>query len=91
MEAPSPDCPIPVIKSSGCVVSNEGIGMPSITYNALLFPERDFAPRITTFAPPPIPDELELITTPAILPDKLFTKLASLTPTISLADTSCTL
>ena len=87
IEAPSPDCPIPVYVSSVCLFSSEGIGIPSITYRALLLPEIDLVPRITTFAPPPIPVDDALMLTPATLPLRALTKLASFTPVTSSAFT----
>ncbi|MNR03506.1 hypothetical protein D3C85_1194010 [compost metagenome] len=90
-EIPSPVCPMPVNKSLGWVLVNEGMGIPSTTYNALLFPEIDFVPRITTLALPPTPEELALMVTPATLPTKLFTKLASFTLLTSSPLISCTL
>ena len=82
---PSPNTSLPVPK----VVLNKGI--PSTTYNALLSPSIDLAPRITTRVEPPAPPALLLIVTPAILPLRELTKLASLVRTSSSDFTCCTL
>ena len=47
-----------------------GMGIPSITYNALLLLLMDFAPRNTTLAEPPGPAEELLMVTPATLPSQ---------------------
>ena len=67
------------------------IGIPSITYRALLFFEIDFTPRMMTFAAPPAPTDDELIVTPATLPLSEFMKFASLTLVISSDLICCTL
>ena len=53
------------------------IGIPSMTYSALLLCSIDFVPRITTLLAPPTPEEEALMTTPAAFPLKLLIKLAS--------------
>ena len=82
---PSPMIPL----SEPMLLLNNGI--PSTTYNALLLPSSDLAPRITTRVEPPTPLPLLLIVTPAILPLSEFTKLASLTRVNSSLFTCCTL
>ena len=71
-------------ESPGLVVERVGSGMPSSTYNALLEFWMDFAPRITTLVSAPAPADVSLIWTPASLPAREFTMLASrVTKTLS--------
>jgi len=51
----------------------------------------DFVPRITTLDTPPTPDEEALIVTPATLPLRALTKLASLCSVTASVLTCCTL
>ena len=76
---------------SVCDDRRSGIGMPSMTYSALLLPLIDFTPRITTRVEPPVPEALALICSPAILPASELTKLASLTVLTTSPPTSWTL
>jgi len=66
------------------------IGIPSITYSTFEVCIIDFIPRIMTLAEPPTPDELVLITAPATLPARLFTKFADFTVVTASDFTCCT-
>ena len=82
---PSPKTPL----SEPPLKLNKGI--PSITYNTLLLPSIDFAPRIITRVAPPTPLALLVMLTPATLPLSELTKLASLLRVSSSLFTCCTL
>src|SRR5690606_33203768 len=94
LEMPSPVCPAPENTSLGCMEDNEGKGIPSTTYSALLALAaalNDLVPRNITRVLPPMPEALLLMVTPATLPARLLMKLASFTVVTSAPEISCTL
>lgn len=82
-----------IVKPEACGAAKErlGIGIPSTTYKALLFCVMEVVPRRTTLDSAPTPDAEDLISTPAILPERLLRMFPCPPLTISAPLTFCTL